>query len=159
METFTPVIQSTFIEPVRASTLNTNLFKNVIPPPAKDEKLASYLRIRPVEGLVDSPFTVKGQYLHAKPPKTSKAYKALKDGETGERRYHFSHIFTEDATQEEFYLGTAERLVQRSLKGESSLCKYINNTFKMMILMMILVYSVCLWHHQQWQIFHYAWSS
>ena len=149
MESFTPVVQSTIIEPCRASTLNTNLFKNIIPPPPKEEKLASYLRIRPIPGLSDPPFRVEGQYLYAKPPKASKAYKALKDGDTGQRCYSFNHIFDEKTTQDEFYQGTTRPLVDRFMKGESSLREY-NEIFSFfrVSLNLSFLFSFCLRHHK-----------
>lgn len=114
--------QSTMIEPVRASVVNANLFKNVIPPPPAEEKLVSYLRIRPIPVAQESPFHVcQDKRLMARPPKESKAYKNLKDGETGVRSYLFNHIFDEKCSQEEFYAGTALPLVHRAIKGESSL--------------------------------------
>lgn len=125
MESFTPQIQSTIIESVPLDAVNANLFKNVILPPPTEEKLASYLRIRPIPGLANSPFTVHGKHLIAKAPPSSKAYKNRKEGESGERTYVFNHIFSEDSTQEEFYHGTALPLVNRCLKGESSLREYI----------------------------------
>lgn len=122
MEGFTPV-SAPVIEPVDVDILSTNLFQHEPLPAPKDEKLAAYLRIRPVPGYDPSsgPYLISGDSLITRPPEGSHAAKVLKDGRNGVRQFQFNHIFREDISQELFYEKTALPMTTRLLKGDSSL--------------------------------------